>query len=250
MRATDFLTEEDHIPNGPSWIRIDGIDYWQDTQPSVATRSWAPTSRHVGRSSLPYVSGATTGIRKINFESLLESDTAVVLAARRDIVNLVEQPPAVTYFDHAAQKWRTHVFDLLATHVDGTKTAIDVRAHGRDAALRRIVKAIADQGCGLADAYAVVTNADLPRNLVRNSELIRAVRRDHDRTADEKIRAIVKTLVGAVTIKTLVTASGLEGKGFRAIVRLIDEGDLTIDQQVLIDYPAMVRRPKSWRAAA
>jgi hypothetical protein len=125
-----------------------------------------------------------------------------------------------------------------------------VRAHGRDAELRRIVNAIADQGCELADAYAVVTSADLPRNLVRNAELILAVRRDHDRSADEKIRAIVKTINGGVTIETLVVNSGLEGKGFRAVVRLIDEGDLTIGQNMLIDYPAVVRRPQAWRAAA
>ncbi len=247
MRSTDFLTDADYIPKGPNWIRIDDIDYWQETLPSLATRRWAPTARHTGRTRIPAITGAPGAVRAVDCESLQEGNVAVVLLARRDIVDLVEQPPAVKYFDKVEQCWREHTFDFLATMANGWKIAIANRPQKRSEEVERIIKAIAEQGCTLADAYTVVTDADLPKNLIRNAELILAVRRDHDRSADKKIRDIVGTLNGAVTIETLVTASGLAGKGFRAVVRLIDEGEIEIERNIMIDFPALVRHSASRR---
>ncbi|PPQ39564.1 hypothetical protein CKO16_04800 [Rhodoblastus acidophilus] len=225
-------------------------EFWREPLPSVASRKFSMKARRTGRSTIPAIVGIPRYVRKVQCESLLESNCAIVLLARRDVINLVEQLPPVAYFDEVEQKWKKHHFDFLAQLTDGSRIAIAVRSAARAQEVRAVVEAIAAQGCALADGYAVVTDADLPINLVRNSELILAVRRDHDRSADEKIRDIVTTLHGTTTIEMLVAASGLEGKGFRAVVRMIDEGELEIARDTLIDYPATVRRPATGRAAA
>jgi len=247
MRPNDDSLEE--FDTFPPLSEAETI-FWHEPLPSRASRGFSREAKRTGRSSLAAIFENPPRAQIVIHESLLESDVSVTALARRDIIDLVEQLPPVDYFDEAHQKWKTHHFDLLATMADGTKTAIAVRAEERVEEVRRIVKAIADQGCTLADAYAVVTDADLPENLVKNSELILAVRRDEDRSADKKIRQLVRTLYGATTVAMLVAASGLEGKAFRAIVRMIDEGELEVDRNVLIDYPAIVRRPAIRRAAA
>ncbi|WP_294540020.1 hypothetical protein [uncultured Rhodoblastus sp.] len=221
----------------------DEEDFWLPPLASVASRHISLRSRGAGRSIIPAITGVPPRVRMIQCESILESKCAVVMLARRDVVNLVEQPPAVAYFDEFEQRWKRHFFDFLADMADGSKMALAVRPKARSEKVLDILKAIAGQVRGFADAYVLVEDADLPVAIVQNAELILSARRDRDRTADATMRAIVRTLNGETTVATLIKISGLKGAGYRAIARLIDEGDLEIGQNTLIDYPATVWRP-------
>jgi hypothetical protein len=219
-------------------------------RPSMASRTISRKSRASGRSIIPALMAESTVPRMIQCESFLEAKTVLALLVHRDVVSIIEQPPAVNYFDEAHLKWKTHTFDLFVKTSDGTKIAIAVRAFDRAEKLKPIVTAIAKQVFGFADFYCLVTDANLPTAMVRNARRIISARKDVDRSADEEIRSIIKTLHGTTTVGSLIAATGLEGNAFRAIVRLIDAGELEIDHNVLIDYPAKIRRPLNARAAA
>jgi hypothetical protein len=223
---------------------------WFPPLPSLASRHISLTAREAGRSIIPAITGLPRYVRMIQCESLLEGKAASVLLTRQDVVNLVEQPPAVTYYDEAQQCWKRHFFDYLADMDDGTKIAIAIRPEARASQVWEILKLIARQVRGFADSFVLITDADLTDETVKNAELILSARRDRNRSADATMRGIVDTLNGATTVATLVKASGLEDAAFRAIARLIDEGDLEIGKNILIDYRALVWKPTIRRIAA
>lgn len=225
-------------------------DPWYEPLPSLASRKISLKSKGAGRALIPALTGSPPAVRLIQCESILEGKCVMVLLVHRDIINIVEQPPAVDYFDEDVQKWRRHTFDFLVHRTDGARIALAVRVEDRIKDLEYIVKTIAGQVIGFADFYGIVTDADLPDNMVTNSQLILSARTDIDRSADDKVRAIVKTLNGTTTIGAIVAASGLQGDAFRAMVRLIDAGEVEIGRNILIDYRAFIRRPTTTRVAA
>jgi hypothetical protein len=220
--------------------------YWRPPGPSVATRIPSPRSRGSSRSSI--VGGAEP--RRIYCESGLEEKTAYVLHAHPNFADLWEQPSAVKYIDHHGKK-RRHTFDFLLLLKNGTRIAIQVKPSKRSAKWKPILERIAAQmPRRFADYVLLLTEKDLPRNDVYNAMLIHAVRRDPPRGVDERLREIVMTLNGSVRIADLVKHSGLEGRGFRAVVRLIANGELRVHGGGRIDYGTSVSRAATAEADA
>jgi hypothetical protein len=212
--------------------------YWRPPGPSVATRIPSPRSRGSSRSSI--VGGAEP--RRIYCESGLEEKAAYSLLADPNVVDLWEQPAAVEYVDEYGKK-RRHTFDFVVLLKDGTRIAIQVKPWKRSEKWRAILARIAAQmPRRFADFVLLLTERDLPRDLVHNSVLIHAVRRDPPRGYDEQLREIVATLNGSVKVADLVKHSGLEGRGFRAVVRLIANGELIVHGNGRIDYGTSVSR--------
>jgi hypothetical protein len=160
---------------------------------------------------------------------------------RPDVVDLVEQTPAVIYVDSDGRT-RKHTFDFLATMVDGSKIAIEVKpaAKVEKYGWRERLRRIADQMDGLA--VVLVTEANLLRDAVHNATLLHFARRDANAEHDEQIRQTARDLHGAVTIAELLTRSGLHGNGFRAVVRLLGAGELTAHGPGRISPSTLVSR--------
>ena len=176
----------------------------------------------------------------------------LVLLARRDVLSIVEQVP-VSYYDHYLQKWTTHFFDVVVTMTDGSTGAIAVKPTDYVGNLTPVINTIAEQVANFADWYSIITDGDLPQAKADNAQLILAARRDPDQSADEHVRAIVRTLHSTTTIDPIIAASELKGLAFRSIARLIDLGELEYDTTIRIDYPSVVWRPSQYsnlRAAA
>jgi hypothetical protein len=217
-------------------------DLWRPPAPSRGSRRPSRRSKGSGRAT---VIGGTPP-RQIHCESNPERKCALMLLARRDVADVVEQPPAVWFVDADGRNKR-HTFDFFVTMTDDTTVAVEVKPldkvekhHWRER-LRRI----AEQADGFADRYVLVTEANLPPNAVYNAALLHAVRRDIQPEHDEQIRRLTADLHGQVTVADLVARSGLEGDGFRAIARLIGAGELVAVRGGRIDYPTFVSRAEA-----
>lgn len=129
---------------------------------------------------------------------------------------------------------------------DGTRIAVQVKPSAFEEKWWPIIKMIARQmSRKFADAVLLLTEEKLRPDLIHNAMLIHAVRRDPPRGYDEQMRDLVQTLNGSAKIGDLVAHSGLEGNAFRAIVRLIANGELNVHGNGRIGYGTSVSRPKA-----
>ncbi len=217
------------LPNSP-------VAPWRPPGRSRSSRDIAIHER-CSASCRPSLVGGAHHPREIRCESGLERKAALFLLTHPQVADLREQPAAVTYRDAAGIEHR-HTFDFLATLTDGRKLAIPVKPLARAVRkrLRETCKLMAGQlPRGFADGILPITDADLPRDVVHNAALLHHARRganpDHDAAVE---RLIAKP--GRSTIGALVAASGLGGAGFRAVVRLVAKGRVTLVEHARIDH--------------
>jgi len=217
-------------------------DLWRPPAPSKATRQLSRRSK--GSSRAIVVGGKPA--RAIQCESNLERKCLLMLFARLDVADVVEQPPAVIYYDDDG-RMRRHVFDFFVTMTDDTTVAVEVKplAKAEKYHWRERLRRIADQAEGFADRYVLITEENLPPEATYNAALIHSVRRDDKPEHDQHIRRIAADLHGQVTIADLVARSGLAGDGFRAIARLVGAGELIAAGRGRIDYPTFVSRAEA-----
>lgn len=211
---------------------------WRPPGPSVATRIPSRRSRFSSRSSI--VGGAEP--RRIYCEGGLEEKAAYVFTTHRDVADVREQP-AVVHFTDCDGTPGKHTFDFMVVLKDGRKIAVQIKPAKFAAKWRPIIRLIAQQmSRQFADAAVLLTEQDLNPDLVHNSILIHAVKRDPPGTHDEHMRRLAQSLKGSVRIGDLVEHGGLAGRGFRAVVRLIADGELDIAGG-RIGYDTWVFRP-------
>lgn len=206
--------------------------------PSLASRQISLTSRGSYRHTLVDASAN----RIIRCESRLERNFFIILLARRDISELVEQPPAVKFIDDYGRQ-HLHTFDGLATTTDGVRIAIDIKpAHRvRPSGLLDVHRAIKAQvGAAFADRYVIRTEEHIHPTDVANSSTVLRARRLPDRSADIAVRDLADRLTGWCRLGDLVAASEAGASAFDAVVRLIDEGVLTVREQALISYDCQI----------
>lgn len=219
---------------------------WRPPGTSLTTRSVHGKSSEACRPSI--VGGAIP--REIMCESGLEKKVAHVLLTHPQVADLREQPPAAAWID-AAGNQHHHTFDFLATLKDGRKLAVAVKPKDRAERhrLAEVLAMIAQQlPQGFADGVLLVTDADLPRDLVHNSALLHHARRAPDADLD----AVMLSLAGSASVTTigaLVRASGRGGDAFRSITRLIANGVISVIGQSRIGYSTQVAAANYGEAA-
>lgn len=182
--------------------------------------------------------------REIELESNTEMLTALVMLARRDVVNLESQ----VRFDWTDEgdKATIHTFDFRAYLRNGTRVALIVK-NSKDAAeleFRARMRRLASQATpDFADRVCLITDRDLDPVDVHNAELIHSVRLpDPDPEPDAAVRRVVAGITGAARISDIVAASGCGGSGFRAVVRLIRIHELELVTHERIEPGSLVRR--------
>lgn len=202
------------------------------------------TSRHVhsrsrGACRPSIVGGAEP--REIMCESGLEKKVAHFLLTHPQVADLREQPPAVRWTDAAGVAHR-HTFDFLATLKDGRKIAVAVKPKAV-ADRKRLVEILAMIAAqlprGFANGVLLLTDADLPRDVVHNSTLLHHARRAPDPDLDATVLALAKATPVA-TIGALIRDSGRGGAAFRSITRMIANGLITVIGHGRIGYATQV----------
>lgn len=177
---------------------------------------------------------------RVNTESHLEAQAALLLAARLETLMLVEQVEFQWYDED--REYHLHYIDLVATQADGLVVGYAVRptqwaSPDYIKELARIKEQAIHQE--FLDDLRLFTEKDVCPVEWHNAKLFHGVRRA-DCFADPVARDVAGRIVGVTTIGELVDQTGLEGMGFRAIVRLIRSGHLQMVRHERIEHTTEV----------
>ena len=185
------------------------------------------------------VMGDGAGFR-VGTESHLEAQGALILSARPTTLDLVEQVKFWWYDEDG--EYHSHYIDLVTTQVDGKIVGYAVRPKEKASfdyikTLARIKEQAIHQ-CFLDD-LRLFTEEDVCPIEWHNAQLLHAGRRP-DCFADPVAQDVAARLVGVTTVGNLVNQMGLEGMGFRAVVRLIRSGHLEMVRHERIEHTSEV----------
>lgn len=177
------------------------------------------------------------------YESELEHRVAIAFLARPNVRDVVDQPPAVSYFDEDGVL-HEHTFDwLVVTNPSKYLVAVKPSELVAESGIEHIVELVAAQiSPKIADYVVLVTEKNLTSTDNHNAELIQLARRDDLPGDDAVITKLARKLRRATTIARIVEASGLGGHGFNGVVRAIADGRLDLAAYGIIDYDAVVKR--------
>jgi hypothetical protein len=196
---------------------------------SRATRRINPRGRS-GRGAIVCRLPAWQFDRRVVFESVLEMNVLFMLLARRDVVDLWEQPGRIRYFGEDDDT-RFTVFDVLVTLVCGTKLAIAVKpaALVESSGFRQELERVkASTPLSFADDVALVTDRSFTPADARNAQRLHEFRRYPDEEADAIIAELLAGLDGPTTLADIAQRSGLDGRGFRAAFRALFTGQAKV----------------------
>ena len=212
----------------------------RQTEPSRATRRRSLRGRTSHRGSV-VVSGCLRA-KEHHFESGLEHKALLVNFTRTDVVDVLEQPAAIRYVDKDGGD-RSWTFDQLVTLDDGRRILVEVKPRAK-AARKNLLKKLAHVAEQVPPTVAThvttMDERDVPRAAVADARLFNAVRRDPPCGDDAALAALAANFVGAVSVASLVEASGLGARGFRAIARLVADGALAKVGTAALGYAGLV----------
>jgi hypothetical protein len=193
--------------------------------------------------------GSVRGFRHFDgfptwYESELEDRIGLSYKAHPNVVDVIDQPPPVHYYDDDGRV-REHTFDWGIIETCGTRTLVAVKPSERveSSGIQRVIDLVAEQlSPDTADYVVLATEQKLTRTDNFNAELIYSARRETIPHDDAIVAGLIKKLRGHTTIAELVEASGIHGSGFRAIVRAIADRRLVLTTYQNIDHEAVVKR--------
>jgi hypothetical protein len=205
----------------------------------MAARQVAMGARHHFSGTL--IVGEDEGTA-VDVESHLEMQVALVMLARRDVVDLETQVPC-QWVDARGQR-ELHFCDFRVFLRDGTRVVLLVKPAKkaqRPAFRDTVARIAAHLTPDIADRVCVMTDLHLDPVDVHNAELLHGCRAP-DPEVDAAARRLVQNIAGAVRIETLVRKLDADGRGFRAIVRLLRCHELELAHHMRISPDAFVRR--------
>lgn len=192
-------------------------------EPSLAQRAVQNGSK--GHFTGQAVTGDGAG-RVIGLESHFEFKGFLVLTARPTTAELFEQV-AFPWVD-ANKEWRTHYADFVVLQTDGHRVGYAVRpmCYVTDEYCDELgrVKSQALKAGTLSD-FRLLTEEDFDPVTLFNGKLFHSVRIP-DPEADLAAREVVSAMTGIVTLGELTDRTGMQGAGYRALIRLIRAGVL------------------------
>ena len=209
---------DDFIPEPQTVTRL--------PDPSCAARLPSARSRVSTRSVLRTQLPANAHPRHLWCESKLEQRVFYLLAARPDTWDIQEQPPAILWTT-ANGRQSPHFFDFLLTQRSGQRIAIAVKPaetvarRGFRADLQRIREATP---ITFAHHVVLITDRSFTLAEAENAERLHQFCSFPDPEADAAVASLLRDLTTETTIASLIEASGLGGRAFRAVFRAIYAG--------------------------
>jgi hypothetical protein len=178
----------------------------------------------------------------MDIESYTELQVLLALLARPGIVHVENQ--VEFSFTGPDGSTNCHFFDFRATKINGSRTAIMVKAGYRfaQAKIRDELAFIASRvPNSFADKVEVVTEKHLLPSEIYNAEMMHQMRRPVPND-DAAARQAIRNIRGQVLLRDLVEVIGHGGDGFQALVRLIRSQELKLTRQERISYETYVTR--------
>lgn len=191
---------------------------------------------------------ASKGPRRLAFfESAIEYKTLLLMLARRDVEEIQEQQ-VVHYVDEHGTP-RKHIFDMRVKFTSGDWMAVAVKPFERAMrtgfvqSLEWIAKQVPRR---FAKKVVLITDRDFSAAELHNAELIHACRLDPDPDSDAAVRRSLQAMRSPLSIDQLIDRAELQcGVGFRAVVRLIANGELEMVRRVRIAHSELVVHPST-----
>lgn len=180
--------------------------------------------------------------RLLRTESHLEMKAALILAVRPETAELFEQI-AFEWTDADGTR-RVHYIDLVVQQKDGRWIGYAVRPAARvcPTYLKKLARIKAQaQANGFLWDFRLFSDEDVDPDELFNARLLHSVRVPEP-NADAIARKVISGARGVVTIGSLVAETGLEGHGFRAVVRQIRSRNLHAVRRERINYATEVFR--------
>jgi hypothetical protein len=181
------------------------------------------------------------------YESEVEELIGLSYKAHPNVEDVIDQPLPVYYYDDDGELHET-TFDWLIVETCGTKTLVAVKRSDQveKSGIQRVVDLVAEQiSADVADFVVLATEAKLTRTDTYNAKLMYSATHETIPDDDAIIEALIRQMRGYITIGELVKASGIDGSGFRAVVRAIAARRLVLTSYRTIDYDAVVKRGRT-----
>lgn len=208
--------------------------------PRQITRNFSPVSK--GHFTGDLIVGTGAG-QAMAVESNLEMNVALLLSERQDVVEL-ENQVAFRWTCHRTAVGRVHHFDFRTNHRDGSRTAVMVKPSKKLSCQIFLAEAreIAAQVTpAFADRVTIMTERDIDPIELHNATFLNSLR-ESDPEADSAARRMVAGLIGAIPVREIVAGVGRDGRGFRAVGRLLRRGELELLRRERITPDALVAR--------
>ena len=189
------------------------------------------------------VLGSGSGVR-MQAKSHYELSHLFILNASSAIASLQEQ----VRFRYGRNDEHEHVFDVVATMKTGGRIAYTVKPEARLrsgrflAEMQTVAWWVARKR--FADDVRLLTEADVDEIDLHNAKVIAAVR-EADPEAEAVARREVSAITGAVPLHDLTRATGMEARGYRALLRLIREGHLESARRERITPQTLVQQKRA-----
>ena len=211
---------------------------------SQADRPIAKASK--GHCTAHVILGSDNG-RRFQAESHLELRTLFVVNDLPGVAQIKEQV-LFEWCEGASHK--KHYFDMIAVFDDGRKIAFTVKPEVRLlsgkflAEMQDVTRHALD--AGFCDEVRLVTERDIDPISENNARQLAAVR-ELDSEADRIALKTVSELSGALSLRDLTVRTGLNEKGYRALLRLVRDHHLrpvnheVINPQTLVNKMEVVK---------
>ena len=214
----------------------------------LPTRSSRPPSE-VLKTSTGHSTGWLVGrvsahafLRQFLVESELERVSLLCLLARPDVIEVWEQPKAVSYRDGEGRP-HEHTFDFLVTTQDERRVATMVKPAERASrpSFLQLKKLLEEQTPrSFATHIMVLTERSFHDVEKENAKLMHICRSEIDLDADAVVWRLASRLSDSVTLEEVTNRAELGGRGFRAAVRAIRDGILRLPTLQELNFNTVV----------
>lgn len=195
------------------------------------------------------VLGSGEGIR-VQAESWLEFCNLLLLNAMQSVFCLQEQ--VFFHYGFNPKELQHKIFDVIATMTDGQRIAYTIKPEVRlvSGVFLSEMQEVAWWGRELrfADDFRLLTERDIDQATLSNARMFAAVR-EADPEADAVAGQVASTLHGGRSLRELTVSTGMEDRGYRALIRLMRNGELRPLKHELITPKTIIQRGE-FRCAA
>lgn len=208
--------------------------YFPPPLPSTADRATALSSRghFCGQMVIGDGTGrgGVTGIapRIVQLESYLEYSWCLCFSVRTDVADIHEQVAFGWLDEH--REYHTHYFDLVLTMTDGRRIGCAVRPAARASErFMREMSQVASQARAsrFVDDVRLLTDEAIVQTELYNAKILHSTRMPQPK-ADALAMETVAKMTRAETLQSLTERMGIDSDGFRALLRRLRHGDLSL----------------------
>lgn len=217
-------------------VKIDSV------MPSRATRKINFRSRVSGRASLVRLRRYDNRLVQLVAESIAEVRCVNLIMARRDVVDIWDQPKAVK-FTRSNGKIGTHTFDYLVKFNTGRRVAIAVKPAERafkTGFARELVRVAEAMPSTFADIVVLHTERHFNLHQAIDAARMCEFVKQPDAMTDKALLTAAYKTNGRIRVSDLVKLTGLGPRAYRSAHRAIYDGHLKACSQGTITPDTLI----------